>query len=166
MLILDEFKGHMTAEVRDAIKLCGTHLELIPGGYTSKLQVMDVGFNKPFKDQFRHHYDHFSRTEDTAPNRENVSTWIQDSWEALSFARIATNTWRRVGLPQPVIDPQLIDPQLVPIDENFIMAENDEDVIEAVVNDEVQEQEEEDGWMYADTDDIRGDIVTLNELGE
>lgn len=45
------------------------------------------------------------------------------------------------------------------------MAENDEDVIEAVVNDEVQEQEEEDGWMYADTDDICGDIVTLNELG-
>ena len=59
MLILDEFCGHMTAEVRDAIKKCSTHLEFIPGGYTSKLQVMDVGFNKPFKDNFRHLFDHY-----------------------------------------------------------------------------------------------------------
>jgi hypothetical protein len=27
----------------------GTILEIIPGGYTSKLQVLDVGINRPFK---------------------------------------------------------------------------------------------------------------------
>jgi hypothetical protein len=53
MLILDEMSAHMTTDVRNAIAVCDTHLVLIPGGYTSKLQVMDVGFNKPFKNHYR-----------------------------------------------------------------------------------------------------------------
>jgi hypothetical protein len=57
MLILDEMSAHMTTDVRNAIAECNTHLGLIPGGYTSKLQVMDVGYNKPFKNHYRDFYD-------------------------------------------------------------------------------------------------------------
>jgi hypothetical protein len=101
MLILDEFCGHMTAEVRNAIVQCGTHLEFIPAGYTSKLQVMDVGFNKPFKDGFRHQFDSWITGRVEKPRRHHVATWIQASWEGMSCQRIARNTWRRIGIPQP-----------------------------------------------------------------
>jgi DDE superfamily endonuclease len=35
--------------VRKAFADCNTEVDLIPGGYTSKLQPMDAGLNKPFK---------------------------------------------------------------------------------------------------------------------
>jgi hypothetical protein len=39
------------ATVKEAFNDCNTAAEYsIPLGYTSKLQVMDVGINKPFKD--------------------------------------------------------------------------------------------------------------------
>jgi hypothetical protein len=37
-------------------------MELVPGGYTSRLQVMDVGLNKPFKDRVRDQYDEWFMT--------------------------------------------------------------------------------------------------------
>jgi DDE superfamily endonuclease len=48
-LILDECQSQLTAEVRKAFPDCNTEMDLIPGGYTSRLQPMDVGLNKPFK---------------------------------------------------------------------------------------------------------------------
>ena len=48
MLILEELSGHMTTEVRAAVVSCGVFLEFIPGGYTWRLQVLDVGINKAF----------------------------------------------------------------------------------------------------------------------
>ena len=145
ILILDEFAGHMTAEVREAIKKCGTHLEFIPGGYTSQLQVMDVGFNKPFKDQFRHQFVHYCRTHNMVPpKRENVATWIQLSWEGLSVQRIATNTWRRIGLPRPITiegnDGNLIEAN---VDGEAIMEMDiEEDNIDEVVDDEMDTEED------------------------
>jgi hypothetical protein len=56
MCIIDEFRGHLTTAVRCAVSDCDTVLVIIPGGYTSKLQVMDVGLNKPFKEKIRRHY--------------------------------------------------------------------------------------------------------------
>ena len=49
LLIMDRFAGHMVESVVDALGSCGTDVEFIVGGYTSKLQVLDVGINRPFK---------------------------------------------------------------------------------------------------------------------
>ena len=57
MLILDEFTAHMAHKVWEQIADCGTHLKFIPGGYTSCLQVMDIGLNKPSKDCIHDQYD-------------------------------------------------------------------------------------------------------------
>jgi hypothetical protein len=98
MLILDEFTAHMTHEVRKKIADCGTHLEFIPGGYTSRLQVMDVGLNKPFKDCIRDQYDMWFLTAgDSKPQRTGVATWIAQSWESLQDSTIM-RTWRKIGL--------------------------------------------------------------------
>ena len=48
-LLLDEFSDHMTESVRQAFDNAGTILDFIIAGYTSKLQPLDVGVNKPFK---------------------------------------------------------------------------------------------------------------------
>jgi DDE superfamily endonuclease len=52
-LILDKCRTHLTLWVRNAFAACKTEIELIPGGYTSKVQPMDVGSNKPFKNNIR-----------------------------------------------------------------------------------------------------------------
>lgn len=168
MLILDEFAGHMTAAVREAIRLCGTHLEFIPGGYTSKLQVMDVGFNKPFKDKFRHNFDNYNRTHGVAPKREDVATWIQLSWEGLSFERIATNTWRRVGLPQPIIEERVNENIMIEEEEEEQEEEEEEQEeeinVDEVVDDALLQQELDDLWMYDDTGDTFGNRIVTDEF--
>jgi transposase-like protein len=98
MLILDEFTAHMTHEVRRKIADCGTHLEFVPGGYTSRLQVMDVGLNKPFKDCIRDQYDlWFLTAGDSKPHRTEVAAWIASSWEQLQESTIL-RTWQKIGI--------------------------------------------------------------------
>jgi DDE superfamily endonuclease len=107
MLILDEFSAHLTSSTRQAIADCGCHLETIPGGYTWKLQVMDVGINKPFKGQFRDRFDHWDRNgirvngKKPPAKRHDVALLVRDSFNAITQATIE-NTWRKVGLPLPV----------------------------------------------------------------
>lgn len=45
-LIMDELSAHKTEKVLATIRACGTEIDFIPKGYTSKFQVMDVGINK------------------------------------------------------------------------------------------------------------------------
>ena len=53
LLIMDEFASHKTAMVNDFMTNSNICPLLIPGGYTSCLQPLDVAFNKPFKDHYR-----------------------------------------------------------------------------------------------------------------
>ena len=57
IILIDECSCHLTKLVSDRIIEIGGHLEFIPAGYTAKLQVLDVGLNKPFKDKIRDSYD-------------------------------------------------------------------------------------------------------------
>jgi DDE superfamily endonuclease len=104
LLLLDEFTGHMTSEVREAVSDCGAFLEFIPGGYTWRLQVMDVGVNKTFKDVVRDEHDAWSLLTnfDAKPQREDVATWIKTAYDGIK-PRTITKTWARVGLPSPQI---------------------------------------------------------------
>jgi hypothetical protein len=44
----------------DAIQDYGTEVDFIIQGYTSKVQVLDVGINKPFKDYVKQSYEEFT----------------------------------------------------------------------------------------------------------
>jgi hypothetical protein len=50
LLELDQCKVHLMGSVVGALEGCGTEVEFILPGYTGKLQVLDVGINKPFKE--------------------------------------------------------------------------------------------------------------------
>ena len=57
MLVLEAFRGHLTAKVKRLVATLHTDLVIIPGGMTSQLQVLDVSVNKPFKDHMRKEYN-------------------------------------------------------------------------------------------------------------
>jgi hypothetical protein len=99
ILILDEFVVHMMASIRTAFAACGTHLEYIPAGYTSRLQVMDVGLNKPFKDSCREEFERFVTYSavNEKPQRVTVAGWINTAWNNISDSTIK-NTWRHIGI--------------------------------------------------------------------
>lgn len=113
-LILDEFKVHHTGATLRALQDVGTEIDFIVAGYTSRLQVMDVGVNKPFKDYMRQVYLN-SRVEDQAIiiNRSLISHWIISCFANVSVNSII-NTWNKVlevanfvELPLPNIEEQL-----------------------------------------------------------
>ena len=51
LLILDSFRGHTVDPIKYEFRRNNTHLAVIPGGLTSKLQPLDVGINKCFKEK-------------------------------------------------------------------------------------------------------------------
>lgn len=106
LLILDKFKGYMTSAVRPAIADLNTELEFVPAGYTSKLQVMDVGLNKPFKDRLCQEVDDWMvlNPPATKPQRKHVARWISDAWFSIREQMIE-NTWRHIGLNTSPIGP-------------------------------------------------------------
>mgnify|MGYP005852193269 CR=1 FL=1 len=99
LLLLDWAPAHMMSSVKSAIANCNTELEFVPKGYTSKLQVLDVGVNKPFSDYIRQQVDDWQvRNQfDTKPRRQDVSHWIKMAWMEITETTIK-NTWRRIGL--------------------------------------------------------------------
>jgi hypothetical protein len=78
MLIVDEFSGHMTREVRDAVASYGGLFS-----YTWCLQVIDVRVNRPCNNGIHNSYDNFCIANDvtTNPKREDVSVWMRDAFE-------------------------------------------------------------------------------------
>jgi DDE superfamily endonuclease len=51
------------------VQLCNTEVNYIPEGYASRLQVMDVGVNKPFKGYIKNELDDW-----LVANQKNKST--------------------------------------------------------------------------------------------
>jgi DDE superfamily endonuclease len=82
-LLMDEFSVHWMTTCCNAIKECGSEVDYILGGCTSKLQVMDVRVNKPFKGHMREAYENFmiGNPENRKVRREDIVQWIQTWWE-------------------------------------------------------------------------------------
>jgi hypothetical protein len=123
-LIIDECRTHMTANVRKAFLEVGTEVDYIPGGYTSKLQMLDVGVNKPFKNNVRHEFDTWLvGSESLKPQRQDVSMWIDAAWKGITVNTIV-NSWRKCGIKH------FLDDAAIEIDhehEALDLDENDED---------------------------------------
>lgn len=94
-LIMDECPSHLTSAVRRAFADCHTEVDYIPGGYTSKLQVLDVGVNKPFKQYLRYTFDDWLVANmNKRPERVDVAWWVKKAWDQITTETI-TNTWRK-----------------------------------------------------------------------
>jgi hypothetical protein len=124
-LLLDECRTHMTGVVKSMLDDCRTEVDFIPGGYTSKLQPMDVGINKPFKNYVRNEFDKWmiENLENNKPKRLNVSFWISEAWKGVSQTT-QQNSWRKCGY-------KIVQRENLMIDENIEVGdaedENDDD---------------------------------------
>jgi DDE superfamily endonuclease len=97
-LLLDECRSHLTAKVKSAFERCNTEVDYIPGGYTSKCQMLDVGVNRPFKNNIVNEFTQWMITTGSdKPSRQDVSRWINNSWNSISVPNIK-NSWRKVGI--------------------------------------------------------------------
>lgn len=91
MLVLDAFRGHLTASVKQALRDGRTDLVVIPGGMTSTLQPLDVVLNKPFKDRVRELYNQWMAGDNPRtptgrlrrPPLATVCTWVSQAWRSL-----------------------------------------------------------------------------------
>jgi transposase-like protein len=105
-LLLDDFGVHLTRPVLTAFSDLRTEIEVIPAGYTARLQAMDVGLNKPFKNYSRKLFDTWlsQQPPNTKPHRRNASFWAAESWDSITV-RTIQKTWNHIGLTSFRIDP-------------------------------------------------------------
>ena len=104
VLLLDSYRCHIMASVVNKITKLGVEVIHIPGGCTGLVQPLDVGYNRPFKVRIRKKWQEWmmesvrvSRAI-SAPDREDVSTWIAESfWELNDKPNIIKNAWLKSG---------------------------------------------------------------------
>jgi hypothetical protein len=94
VLVFDAFKGHLTEKVKTvASNILNMDLVIIPGGMTSQLQVLDVVFNKPFKDRLRCLYGEWLLSGNCPltpvrnirrPSEALLGQWIKTAWDDIS----------------------------------------------------------------------------------
>ena len=96
-LLMDELSDHVMASCSNQIKGYGTTIDYILGGYTSKLQLIDVDVNKAFKGYIRQAYENFliGNIEHRLVRREYIVQWIEIGWEKIKVETI-TRTWTKV----------------------------------------------------------------------
>ena len=98
-LLMDDFSVHLVTSCCNAIKECGSEVDYILGGNNSRLQVMDVEVNKPFKGYVREAYENFmiGNPENRKVKREYVVQWIPAGWEEVKVETIK-RTWNKIGI--------------------------------------------------------------------
>ena len=111
LLVLDSFGGHLTDRVKRACHESSIDMAVIPGGYTSVLQPLDIGIIKPFKDRFRKKWDRWMLESVFKSNNSNgklkrveyidVCKWVCESWQSLENSDIIRNAWRRAFRASP-----------------------------------------------------------------
>ena len=67
-------------------------------GYASRLQVLDVGVNKTFKDYIWGYREDemVANVDNSKVQRQHIAQWVAMAWARVSIERI-TNTWRSIG---------------------------------------------------------------------
>lgn len=112
VLLLDDFSCHKQDCLLEIMESVGTHVELIPGGYTCVLQPCDVGVIRSLKNGIRKHYMEWASakylTVDTrsslpAPNKREVSLWTLNSFNAISEECVRA-TFDHIGFTEIGLD--------------------------------------------------------------
>ena len=92
ILCADVHRAQQTATVKRVLQSKSTVLVNIPPGCTSKVQLLDVSINKPFKDylrtQFEKHRDenfelYISNKLTASKGRVLVTKWVAEAWEKI-----------------------------------------------------------------------------------
>ena len=97
LLVWDQFRAHLTDDVRQCTRENKTVQAVIHGGLTGMLQPLDVSLNKPFKVNMRHLWQEWmseGNAQLTAkgnfkrPPLPTVVSWVKKAWEDIPEAMI------------------------------------------------------------------------------
>ena len=100
LLILDNFRGHISNDIRDALKKLNYDIETLPPNTTKYLQPLDLSVNRPFKvyvsDEWEAYSASLSEKDVTksgsykAPSRGVRMVWVSRAWLKIN-AKIVAN---------------------------------------------------------------------------
>src|SRR3989337_1753889 len=112
MLGYDSFRGHLEKSVKKKFHDSNVDLAVIPGGLTSVCQPLDVGINKPFKDNLRKEW-HLGMADGGAGETiagnlkrakySDVCNWVKRSWDNISN-EIIINSFVNCGITDSLDD--------------------------------------------------------------
>ncbi|KAM3915673.1 pogo transposable element with KRAB domain [Leptodactylus fuscus] len=106
LLVLDQFRAHISDNTKKIFKLAKTHLAVIPGGLTSQLQPLDVSLNKPFKVFMREEWNKWmaAGNHDLTPTGRmkrptitQVCEWVKTSWQAVKDETVVSS-FKKCGI--------------------------------------------------------------------
>ncbi|CAI5769472.1 pogo transposable element with KRAB domain [Podarcis lilfordi] len=106
LLVLDQFRAHISETTNKCFKEAKTHLAVIPGGLTSQLQPLDVSINKPFKVFMREEWNKWmaAGNHDLTPTGRmkrptitQVCEWVKTSWHLVK-EEIVVQSFRKCGI--------------------------------------------------------------------
>lgn len=154
LLLLDDFAGHWTSDVREYAKAINVHLLKVPPRFTSVCQPADVAWNRPFKaylremwtsdlaEQVLEHRDDMKSFKLKVADRSKLSSWIVKSWSLLSPTVIKNGF---VGSSIPSEPPQEIPTALM---DTLLESSSVQDVVNSdddMVDDEIAYDGESEG---------------------
>ena len=115
LLVIDEHRGQTTAKVKEILdRECKTVITLVLPGATSKIQPLDVAFNKEFKDAVDHRLstahmssdlDSFAAGKVTAGQRRILFTkWVGQAWKETSakLRETVAHAFVKCGIALPI----------------------------------------------------------------
>jgi hypothetical protein len=87
------------ASVNEAISKLGGLVIILPPGETSKVQILDLGINKPLKNHLNNIKLSWQRlNEDKKASRTEMVDWSVEGWRLITKETIL-NTVRSIGMP-------------------------------------------------------------------
>jgi DDE superfamily endonuclease len=93
-LSLVEYLYHMTSYIAQAFQSCSTEINIVPGGYTSMLEAMELGLNKPFKAQCWHNCDLWIKEHGYTglPHWKDAAWWVDRACKGLVARMVKKGT--------------------------------------------------------------------------
>lgn len=100
-LLMDDFSSHKVGQVLDKLYHTGSFVSIMSGGSTSKVQVIGVSVNKPYKDKFRSLWVQWmayeNRNNELFVKRHVLAQWMSKVWWRQMSDMCITNGWKHCG---------------------------------------------------------------------
>ena len=106
LLVFDQFRTHLTEEMKKLAAHSKTQLAVIPGGLTSQLQPLDVSINKPFKNLMQEEWTKWMQDADSnltptgkvrKPTLGEVCSWVIKAWNGVK-PEVIIKSFKKCGI--------------------------------------------------------------------
>ena len=132
LLFLNSFKVHLTTSVHNAIIDLGVEIIIIPPGCTGLTQLVDVGYNNPFKNRVPNQNEAWmmepGQDLTKPPHHLDVASWIIEGEKRMP-TKILENAWDCNGLEYFPTVPATPTPPVFPLPACTNEHDGDDDVI-------------------------------------